>query len=108
MRYKKSERKGIEGSLCSKLVQLRLLNNYSQEYVAKRIGKARSTYGNYENGYEEPGASAILALAELYGITPNDILCDDLKVVTFEISNFDQKALDFLIKTYSYLRNINE
>ena len=60
-----------------------------------------------ENGNEEPGASAILALSELYGITPNDLLYDDRETIILDIQNLQEDDVEFLINTFSYMRKKN-
>lgn len=107
MRYGKVNVRDGEDNLCDRLKRLRHLHGFKQEYVAGKIGKARSTYGNYEDGNEEPGASAILALSELYGITPNDLLYDDRETIILDIQNLQEDDVEFLINTFSYMRKKN-
>ncbi|MCL6592703.1 MAG: helix-turn-helix domain-containing protein, partial [Alicyclobacillus sp.] len=52
----------------------RIKHGWTQDEVADKIGVARSTYSNYENGHREPDLNTIQKLAELYGVSIDYLL----------------------------------
>lgn len=52
--------------------KLRALKNYSQEYVAERIGVDLSTYSRYERGETSPRLEQAVNLADLYDMTVDE------------------------------------
>ena len=46
----------------------------TQEYVAEALGVSRQAVSKWETGAAEPSTSNLLALAQLYGIDPGDLL----------------------------------
>lgn len=46
----------------------------TQKELADRLGVSDRTYSAWENGRNEPGYKYLLALADLFGTTPNEIL----------------------------------
>lgn len=57
------------------LVKLRLEHNLLQKDVAKELGVGLHTYQRYEYGESEPQLSALIALAKLYGISLDELVC---------------------------------
>lgn len=60
--------------LGKRLKELRIVYNYSQDYVAEAIGKTRQTYSHYETGRRKPSPETIYKLALLYNISVDDLL----------------------------------
>lgn len=58
----------------NKLKQLRIDNNYTQQYVADKLNIALFSYQRYEKGIRQLNISLIYSLCDLYQITPNDLL----------------------------------
>ena len=56
------------------LVQIRKASGLTQAQAAGHLGVSKATYSAWETGRAELGADRIIALAELYGCAPNDIL----------------------------------
>lgn len=52
-----------------RLRQLRELNGWTQEELAKRLGVSRSKIGNYEQGTREPGFEDLEAIADIFNCT---------------------------------------
>ncbi len=46
----------------------------TQELVAERLGVTRQAVSKWENGTAEPSTSNLLALARLFGVTPEALL----------------------------------
>lgn len=62
-----------------KLQQLRKKNGYSQEQLADRLGVARQTVSKWETGQAVPELSGLIQLSELYGVTIDRIVKDDIE-----------------------------
>ena len=53
---------------------LREDNDWTQQYVAERIGVNRRTYSAYETGVNSMTPEILIQLAELYGTSVDDLL----------------------------------
>lgn len=56
------------------LKELRVKNNYTQEFVAGFMGISQAQYNKHETGRSVLNANQILKLCELYKVSPNDLL----------------------------------
>lgn len=56
------------------LIMLRKLNGYSQEQVAEKINISRQAYAKWESGSTAPGLDKAALLAEVYGVTLDDLM----------------------------------
>ncbi len=56
------------------LVELRKLNNYSQEELAELIGVSRQTLSKYETGESLPDIEKCRQLAEVFSVTVDDLV----------------------------------
>lgn len=56
------------------LKEIRKKKNLSTEAVGRQIGVSHVTVMNWENGKSEPGASAVMSLASVYGVSAETIL----------------------------------
>lgn len=56
------------------LKEIRKKKNLSTEAVGRQIGVSHVTVMNWENGKSEPGASAVMSLASVYGVSTEEIL----------------------------------
>ncbi len=63
-----------------RLVACRKQKNMTQADVAAALGISDKTYSKWETGETDPGVSSVLALAEVYGVSPvyffDEISCD--------------------------------
>ena len=57
----------------AKLKSLRKAHDYTQDYVASRLGVARQTYSHYENGRRIPSYDVVAKIAALYKISMDDL-----------------------------------
>ena len=57
------------------LLKLRLDNNLSQQAVADEIGIALRTYQYYERGQREPMLTTLIALADFYDLSLDELVC---------------------------------
>ena len=56
------------------LLELRQKNRLSQEELAQRTGLSAVSIQKYENGDMTPGVDKLAALADVFGVTPNELL----------------------------------
>ena len=59
------------------LLLLRRAHGLKQTELAEKIGLSWRGYQNYELGLREPKLSTLIALADFYGITVDDLICHD-------------------------------
>ena len=60
-----------------KLVQLRNINGILQKDLAEKLGINLHTYQRFEYGQQEPRMSILIALADLYDISLDELVCRD-------------------------------
>ena len=63
-------------SLGEKLKERRTICQMTQEFVAEHLGVSRQAVSKWENGTSDPSTSNLIALAKLYGISPEELLLD--------------------------------
>lgn len=56
------------------LKEIRKEKKLSIEAVGRQLGVSHVTVMNWESGKSEPGASAVMALAGVYGVSADEIL----------------------------------
>lgn len=56
------------------LSSIRKAAGFTQLQVAGMLGVSKATYSSWETGRAEMGAGRLIALSNLFGCTPNDIL----------------------------------
>ena len=56
------------------LIQLRKLNNMSQEELASRLGVSRQTLSKWETGESVPDIQKCSQLADIFGVTLDDLV----------------------------------
>ena len=61
-------------SFADNLIELRKLNNLSQEDIAEKIGVSRQTLSKYETGESLPDIERCKQLADLFGVTIDDLI----------------------------------
>ncbi len=76
-----------------KIINLRKINNYSQEEIAKFLNIGQTTYSRYENLQTLPDIFIIQKLASLYKISIDELMSEveDNKVniiITYEEAEF--------------------
>lgn len=71
VRYEKAE---IRKTLAELLKENRFRCNMTQEFVAEAIGVSRQAVSKWENGSADPSTSNLIALANLYGVSAEDLL----------------------------------
>lgn len=85
------------GNLGKKIKKIRELNNFSQNYMAKKLNISQPSYSNMESGVDEISEERLQKIAEL------------LKVEVSDIENFDDRAIlniiQHNIKSDGYVNN---
>ncbi|UAC48588.1 helix-turn-helix transcriptional regulator [Bacillus aquiflavi] len=79
---------------------------FTQEYVGKLIGVARTTYTAYENGTKEPSLETVNKLADIFNVT-TDYLQGRTDIRNFQQINEEKKSL-FIINDPELRRWYNE
>ena len=69
-------------SFAEKLKRLRLENEMTQEYVAKRLNVARSTIAGYETKNRQPSHEKLTAIANLFHVSVDYLLDDEFIQIT--------------------------
>ena len=70
----RQEKAILRRSLGEVLKDCRIQNHMTQEFVAEHLGVSRQAVSKWENGTSDPSTSNLLALAKLYGISPEELL----------------------------------
>lgn len=55
---------------------LREQRDWTQEHLAKLVGRTRSTITQWESGWSKPRMDMVGTLADIFGVTPGDIVGD--------------------------------
>ena len=90
----------------NRLLELRKMNGYSQDVLAEIIGVSRQAVSKWERAESSPDTDNLIALAELYGITLDDLLNTSKDVV--EITPEPSKKKDIKGKAKSLISKVND
>ena len=90
----------------NRLLELRKMNGYSQDVLAEKIGVSRQAVSKWERAESWPDTDNLIALAELYGITLDDLLNTSKDVV--EITPEPSKKKDIKGKAKSLISKVND
>ncbi|WP_445720318.1 helix-turn-helix domain-containing protein [Flavobacterium sp.] len=80
--------------MINKLKEIRLKNNYTQEYIASELGITQKAYSKLENGQTCLSQDKIIKLVKIYNISP-DYFCN-IACECSNNSNITVKIKDFL------------
>ena len=64
----------MERSIAERLINLRKKNNYSQTFVARRIGVTPALISAYEKLERNPSLDKLIALADVYHVSTDYLL----------------------------------
>ena len=70
----RKEKSAFQKSLGEVLKEHRTRCKMTQEFVAENLGVSRQAVSKWESGTSDPSTSNLLALAKLYGISPEELL----------------------------------
>ncbi|WP_333649730.1 helix-turn-helix domain-containing protein [Lacrimispora sp.] len=90
-----------------KLKNTRMAAGLTQESVAEKIGVSRQTISNWENDKSYPDIINVIALSNLYSISLDELLKEDLKMVEYLQESTDivksKQKLSRLVLIIAYL-----
>ena len=67
----------------NKLKTARMNCNFTQEFVAEKIGVSRQTISNWETNKTYPDIVSVIALSDLYSVSLDSLLKEDKKMVEY-------------------------
>lgn len=70
----REEKAQIKKSLSEILKENRIRCKMTQEFVAEAIGVSRQAVSKWENGSSDPSTSNLIALAQLYGVSAEEMI----------------------------------
>lgn len=70
----REEKKVSKRALGEIIKKHRTDNKMTQEFVAEYLGVSRQAVSKWEGGISDPSTSNLMALAKLFGITPEELL----------------------------------
>ena len=65
--------------LADKIINLRKKNGWSQEELAEKLGVTRQSISKYEGAQSIPDLDKILKLSEIFGVTTDYLIKDELE-----------------------------
>lgn len=72
--------------LAEKIIQLRKQNGWSQEELAENLGISRQSVSKWESGLSIPDLERIVKMSELFGVSTDYLMKDELEEVSFSES----------------------
>ena len=60
--------------LADKIIDLRKKAGWSQEELAEKLAVTRQSVSKWESGASDPSTANLIALAKLFGTTPEELL----------------------------------
>lgn len=90
----------------TRLQQLRKMNGYSQEVLAEKLGVSRQSISKWERAESSPEIDNLMALAEIYGLTVDELLNTKSDKVVVKTTN--KKDKDIKGKLKSLLSKAND
>ena len=86
-----------------KLKSLRAENHYTQKYVAERLNVSRSTIAGYETKNRQPSHEKLTILAELFHVSVDYLLDDDISEISLSDTISIQTAERYLLSHFHHL-----
>ncbi len=69
--------------LADKIIDLRKKNGWSQEELAEKLNVSRQAVSKWESAQSVPDLGRVLSMAEIFGVTTDYLLKDELEMVEF-------------------------
>lgn len=85
--------------LGNKIMELRKMNNLSQEELAEKIGVARQTISKWELGETSPDIKQAKTLSKLFNISLDELVNNDIKNILIETTSNTEKLAGLILKT---------
>lgn len=83
--------------LADKIINLRKKNGWSQEELAEKLGVSRQSISKYESAQSIPDLDKILKLSEIFGVTTDYLIKDELEEEEYTSSQPQEKESDRVI-----------
>lgn len=83
--------------LGERLMRLRKRQGYSQQEVADKLAVTRQTISNWECNQAMPSIDKALELARLYNLSLDDLMENEIEIVSQKTNNKDLHLLQYLI-----------
>lgn len=87
--------------LAEKIIQLRKQNGWSQEELAENLGISRQSISKWESGASIPDIERIIKMSELFGVSTDYLIKDELEEVSFSESKDKYEEDNVKIKSVS-------
>ena len=84
--------------LADKIIQLRKKNGWSQEELAERLSVSRQAVSKWESAQTIPDLNKILQLSEIFGVTTDYLLKDEIEDEEFTDSGSDSTVRKITVK----------
>lgn len=88
-----------QSNIIGRIRDLRESSDLTQTEVSQKLNIQRATYSNYENGVRTPPIEVLIALAKLYEVSIDYIVCGTEPVITKSLNGKEKK----LLKGYAQL-----
>lgn len=98
------EKDQTQSKLGTMLKKLRDQNNYSQIYVANKIGVKNNTLSGYESGRREPDLNTLVRLADLYDVSVDYLLGRDIHIEK-NLMDIEKEYLRMQLELYRKIRD---
>lgn len=72
--------------LAKNMYDYRVAHNYTQDQISKMMHITRQAYSNYETGKRDPDVDLVVKLAQLYGITLDQMILEPYSLAIFRES----------------------
>lgn len=87
----------MDVNIANRLCELRKKNNYSQEELADKLGLSRQAVSKWERAEASPDTDNLIMLAELYGMTLDELLFGNNESRTTTDKETDNDSFDSTI-----------
>lgn len=91
-----------------KLRMIRELRNFSQEYVADKLGIKQNSYSKIENNQTKLTAEMLQKIAALFGVSPMDIINQQPAIVNMQPNQGTQQAFGYIETFVSTQKEVYE
>ncbi|MCF1585195.1 XRE family transcriptional regulator [Tetragenococcus koreensis] len=89
----------------SKIKELRIRNNYTQDYLAELLSTTRQSISRYENGDRKANQDLLFELADIFNVSINDFFPYNSETKANITDIYNQLNPDRQVKVYSYAQH---
>ena len=80
--------------LADKIIQLRKKNGWSQEALGEMLHVSRQSVSKWESGLSIPDLEKILKMSEIFGVSTDYLLKDEIEDLNEKIEHLNKLNLD--------------